>query len=101
MPGLVAKEPLRGSPLVVMMQTADLRDLDDRTAIGLVGFPSLRAVHLQRPMNAPFMVVAEVRSEDSAQVHLVQDIDDTREARYGRYYTQKRPLTAETLRGRP
>ena len=28
---------------------------------------------------------------------LVQDVDDTREAGYGRYYTQKKPLTAAAL----
>ena len=28
---------------------------------------------------------------------LVQDVDDTREAAYGRYYTQKKPLTAAAL----
>ena len=31
---------------------------------------------------------------------LVHDIDDTRETRYGVYYTQNKPLTVETLRGR-
>lgn len=30
---------------------------------------------------------------------LVHDIDDTRQAGYGVYYTQKKPLTAEALRG--
>lgn len=30
-------------------------------------------------------------------VHLVQDIDDTRKADYGVYYSQKRPLTAAAL----
>jgi hypothetical protein len=29
-------------------------------------------------------------------VHLVQDIDDTRKADYGVYYSQKKPLTAAT-----
>lgn len=31
---------------------------------------------------------------------LVQDIDDTREARYGAYYTRKKPLTTAALEGR-
>ena len=31
---------------------------------------------------------------------LVHDIDDTRKTDYGVYYTQNKPLTAETLRGR-
>ena len=31
---------------------------------------------------------------------LVHDIDDTRKANYGVYYTQNRPLTAAALRGR-
>lgn len=31
------------------------------------------------------------------KVSLVQDVDDTREKRYGRYYNKKRPLTTETL----
>ena len=30
-------------------------------------------------------------------IHLVQDIDDTRSARYGVYYTQKKPLTLAAL----
>lgn len=33
-------------------------------------------------------------------VRLVHDIDDKREAAYGAYYTQKRPLTAAALEGR-
>jgi hypothetical protein len=35
------------------------------------------------------------------QVHLVQDVDDTRQAKYGTYYTQKKPLTAAALADRP
>jgi len=35
------------------------------------------------------------------QFHLVQDVDDTRQARYGLYYTQKKPLTAAALADRP
>ena len=31
---------------------------------------------------------------------LVQDIDDTREARYGVYYSRKKPLTAAAFEGR-
>lgn len=31
---------------------------------------------------------------------LIHDVDDTRKARYGAYYTQKRPLTAAVLRHR-
>ncbi len=30
-------------------------------------------------------------------VRLVHDVDDTRTAQYGRYYTQKKPLTLETV----
>ena len=33
-------------------------------------------------------------------IYLVQDIDDTREARYGAYYTRKKPLTIAALEGR-
>ena len=32
------------------------------------------------------------------KVSLVYDVDDTREKPYGRYYTEKRPLTMETLK---
>lgn len=32
------------------------------------------------------------------KISLVQDVDDTREKPYGRYYTEKRPLTAEALK---
>lgn len=32
------------------------------------------------------------------KVSVVQDVDDTREKPYGRYYTDKRPLTAETIK---
>lgn len=35
------------------------------------------------------------------QCHLVQDVDDTRQTRYGVYYTQKKPLTAAALAERP
>jgi len=35
-----------------------------------------------------------------SSIHLVHDIDDTRHARYGVYYTQKKPLTAAVLKGR-
>ena len=34
-------------------------------------------------------------------LHLVQDIDDTRQTRYGVYYTQKKPLTTAALVDRP
>ena len=34
------------------------------------------------------------------QFHLVQDVDDTRQTRYGVYYTQKKPLTAAALADR-
>jgi hypothetical protein len=33
--------------------------------------------------------------------HLVQDIDDTRQTRYGVYYAQKKPLSAAALVDRP
>ena len=33
--------------------------------------------------------------------HLVQDIDDTRQTRYGVYYTQKKPLLSAALIDRP
>ena len=32
---------------------------------------------------------------------LVMDMDDTREADYGVYYNQRRPLTAESVAGSP
>lgn len=32
---------------------------------------------------------------------VVQDIDDTRQTRYGVYYTHKKPLTAAALADRP
>ena len=61
------------------MQTADLGYLDYRTAIDRVNFPSLGAVHLQRLVNAEFMVVAEVRPKDATQVHAVEHdkVDET------------------------
>ena len=34
-------------------------------------------------------------------VHLVHDVDDTREAEYGKYYTQKKPLTLAALKNLP
>ena len=46
------------------------------------------------------------RGEDRYLVYLwqafglVHDMDDTRETHYGVYYTQNKPLTAETLRER-
>jgi hypothetical protein len=33
--------------------------------------------------------------------HRVQDIDDTRQTRYGVYYTQKKPLTTAAVVDRP
>jgi hypothetical protein len=68
------------------------------------------------PPNEPGLQVADYflwalqrlyeRSEDRyvaylwPQFHLVQDVDDTRQTRYGVYYTQKRPLTAAALADR-
>ena len=34
-------------------------------------------------------------------VRLVHDVDDTRTAQYGVYYTQKKPLTVAALEGLP
>ena len=53
------------------MQAADLRDLDYATSIDGMSFPSLRAIHVKRLVNSPFMVVAEVLSQDSLEVALV------------------------------
>jgi len=37
----------------------------------------------------------------AASISLVHDLDDTRQNRYGQYYTKRKPLTAAALRGLP
>jgi len=59
-------------PLVVMVQTAQVLDLDHWTLTGRLNVASIRAVHLERLMAAPPMIVVEVTSEDAPQVLFVQ-----------------------------
>lgn len=83
------------------------------------GIASDAAIHViaSTPPEEPGLQVADYflwalqrlyeRSEDRyvaylwPQFHLVQDIDDTRQTRYGVYYTQKKPLTTAALVDRP
>ena len=61
--------------LVVMMQAADLWDLDDAASINGMDHSPFRAVHLQRLMGTPVVVVAKVGGEDSLEMPFV-DHDD-------------------------
>ena len=58
-----------------MMEPADVRHLGQVAAIGGVDLTRLWAVHLQRSMGSPGMVVAEVVREDPPEMTLV-DHDD-------------------------
>ena len=56
--------------LVVMMQPTDLGDFDHAATIGGMNLSALRAVHLERLVSSPAVVVVEVVGEDALQVPL-------------------------------
>jgi hypothetical protein len=59
-------------PLVVMVQTAQVFDLGDATALSRMNVSTSWAVHVQPLMRAPPVVVVEVAGEDAPQVSLVE-----------------------------
>ena len=68
-----------GESSVVMVQAAYVRDLDDLTLVGVLDLMGLGTIHLQRPMNAPSVIVGEVTLEYPFQVPLIHH-DDVVEA---------------------
>jgi hypothetical protein len=51
--------------LVVLVQATDLVDLNDDSSIDSMDLTALRAVHLERQMSSPPVVVVEVVCEDA------------------------------------
>jgi len=64
-----------GAPLVMSLQAADIRKLDDLPARWRLHGTMVRRIHLKRLMNAPSMVEIDVGPENAAQVPLVKDND--------------------------
>ena len=64
-----------GAPLVVAIQAAGSSDLHDRAELGALHRPRRRAVHGERAVTAPAVVVLEVVAEEPPQVPLVDDDD--------------------------
>ena len=50
-----------------MVKATDFRNLDDFPSLHPLGFTWLRAVHVQRQMRAPVLVVAEVAPQHTPQ----------------------------------
>ena len=75
---VVGEEPMRvaagssNGALVVMMEASDLGDLDHAPAICWMNCSVFRAIHLQRLMSSPPVIVVEVAGEDAAQMSLIQ-----------------------------
>jgi hypothetical protein len=53
------------------MQPADLWRLDHAASVGGLDLPGLRAIHLQRRVRSPSVVVGEVVSEDPPEMPFV------------------------------
>jgi hypothetical protein len=68
-----------GATFVVVMQTADVWDLDDRAASWRLGGPRDGSILVQREVSAPLMIVAEVVLQVAVQRALVPH-DDVIEA---------------------
>ncbi len=64
-----------GAPLVVPLEAADVRKLDDFLARGRLHGAMVWRVHLQGLMDFPPMVEIDVGTENAAQVPLVNDND--------------------------
>src|ERR1700674_2069867 len=67
---------LRCQPLVMVMQTANLGKLQRRDSVVRLHRAPFRAVHCQRQVRAPAMVVVEVHAKDAPQVAFAQDNDE-------------------------
>jgi hypothetical protein len=63
----------RRSPLIVVMQPAHFSDFMDQTNIRPLYRPRHRTIHVQRPVRAPVMIVAEVVGQEPSRMSLVQD----------------------------
>ena len=61
------------APLVVPVEAASFLDFHHFPALGRLHRSRIRAVHVQRPVTAPAMVVLEVADEDPPQVPLAED----------------------------
>ena len=59
--------------LVVMVQPAEIINLDHATATSRMDVSMFGAIHLQRLMSSPPVIVVEVAGEDATQMPLVQD----------------------------
>ena len=59
----------------MVMQAANIRELDDRAAIGRLHWSRVGTIHVQRQVCTPTMVVVEVPGEDAPQVPFVEDND--------------------------
>ena len=51
--------------LVMMMESADLRDLDHTSAINFLNFAMLGTIHLERQMRACAVIVVEIVADNS------------------------------------
>jgi hypothetical protein len=68
-----------GATFIVVMQTADVWDWDDRTAGWRLGRPGYRSILVQREVSAPLVIVGEVVLQVAVQRALVPH-DDVIEA---------------------
>jgi hypothetical protein len=60
-------------PLIMVMQAADFWHCDDSAVLRRLHWSWLRAVHRQRQMRAPAMIILEVLGQELPQMSLVQD----------------------------
>jgi hypothetical protein len=67
------RRTLSSHPLVVVIQTAYFWNLDYGTLVGWQYGPRFGAIHGQRQMRAPPMVVAEVTGQKAPEVALAED----------------------------
>ena len=58
-----------------MMQPTDFWNLDDLPGLSTFDCTRLRAIHVQRKMGAPVVVIAEVAPQDTPQVVLDEHDD--------------------------
>ena len=59
----------------MMMESADLSDLDHTSAINLLNFAMLGAVHLEREMRARPVIVVEIGAHNSPEMSLIHHDD--------------------------
>jgi hypothetical protein len=56
-----------------MMQPTHFWDFPDQSSLGTLDRPRHRAIHSQRPMGAPVMIILEVPGQEPSQMSLMQD----------------------------